>query len=185
MKSQVFDCNGGELFIKEHAVKVTVPTGAVADGHVVQLEAAAGPEGLYSIPEGYHPISVYVLLEASYLFKKKLKVEIEHDVVVSEDTDISKLCVLTTGKEGLYHGQEWLEMHEDTCEYQYEVNESTCSLFTDHFCSKCLANIDTIEIPKRVMIYHYLPEDYKSEMEFVCEICICFDLTFCKQVHSC
>ena len=137
-----------ESCLRKHVVKITVPTGTVPEGHVVQLEAAAGPEGLYSIPEGYHPISVYVLLEASYLFKKKLKVEIEHDVVVSEDTDISKLCVLTSGKEGLYHGQEWLEMHKDTCEYQYEVNESTCSLFTDHFCSKCLAYIDTIKIPK-------------------------------------
>ena len=151
MKSQEFDCNGGELFIKEHAVKVTVPAGAIAEGDVIQLEAAAGPVGPYSIPEGYHPISVYVLLEASYLFKEKLKIEIERDIVVSEDTDISKLCVLTTGKEGLYHGEKWLEMHEDTCEYQYEVNESTCTLFTDHFCSKCLANTDLITIPKRVM----------------------------------
>ena len=185
MKSQEFDCNGGELFIKEHAVKITIPVGAIAKGDVVQLEAAASPVGLYNIPEGYHPISVYVLLEASYLFKKKLKVEIEHDIVVSKDTDISKLCVLTTGKEVLYHGQKWLKMYKDNCEHQYKVNESTCSLFTDHFCSKCLAYIDTIKIPKRVMIYHYLPEDYKSETEVICEICICFDLTFCKKVCSC
>ena len=181
MESQEFDCNGGELFIKEHAVKITVPAGAIAEGHVVQLVAAAGPSGAYSIPEGYHPISIYVLLEASYLFRKNLKVEIEHDVVVSEDTDTSMLRVLTTSKDG----QNWLEMQEDTCEYQYEVNESTCTLFTDHFCSKCLASIDTVKIPKRVMIYHYLPKGYKSETECVCDICICYDLTFCKQVCSC
>ena len=184
MKLQKFGCEGGVLFIKEHAVKITVPAGAIIKGDIVQLVAAAGPFGKYSIPEGYHPISVYVLLEATddYLFRKKLKVEIEHDSVVSEDTDISKLCVLTTSKKGLYHGQKLLEMHEDTCEYQYEVSESTCTLFIDHFCSKCLASTDTITIPKRVMIYHYLPEEYKSKVEFVCEISICFDLTFCKKV---
>ena len=94
MKSQEFDSNGGVLFINEHGVKINVPAGAIAKGHIVQLEAAAGPVGpAYNIPEGYHPISVYVLLEASYLFKEKLKIEIEHDIVVSEDTDISKLCV--------------------------------------------------------------------------------------------
>ena len=187
-KSQEFNCNGGELFIKEHAVKITIPAGAIIEGHVVQFEAAAGPLGAYSIPEGYHPISVYVLLQASYLFRKKLKIEIEHDVVVSQDMDTSMLRVLTTGKEVSYFGkdgQKWLEMHEDTCEYQYEVNGSTCTLFADHFCSKCLASIDTVKIPKRVMIYHYLPEDYKSETECVSDICICYDLTFCKQVCSC
>ena len=184
MKSQEFNSNGGVLFINEHRVRIYVPAGAIAKGRIVRFEAAAGLVGPYSIPEGYHPISVYVLLEASYLFKEKLKIEIEHDIVVSEDTDISKLCVLTTGKEGLYHGQKWLEMHEDTCEYQYEVNESTCTLFIDHFCSKRLASTEPITIPKRVMIYHYLPEDYKSEVEFVCEICICYDLTFCKLVIS-
>ena len=160
MKSQEFDCYGGELFIKEHAVKITVPAGAITKGHVVQLEAAAGPLGAYSIPEGYHPISIYVFLQASYLFRKKLKVEIEHDVVVSEDMDTSMLRVLTTGKEVSCFGkdgQKWLEMQEDTCEYQYEVYKSTCTLFTDHFCSKCLAVIDTVNIPKRVMVYHYLP----------------------------
>ena len=187
MKLQKFDCEGGVLLIKEHAVKVTVPAGAIVKGDIVQLVAAAGPFGEYSIPEGYLPISVYVLLEATgecgdYVFTKKLKVEIEHDVVVSEDTDISKLCVLTTGKKGLYYGQKLLEMHKDTCKYQYEVSGSTCTIFIDHFCSKCLASTEPIKIPKRMMIYHYLPEDYKAEIEFVCEICICFDLTFCKKV---
>ena len=186
-KSQEFDCNGGELFIKEHAVKITVPAGAITEDHVVQLEAAAGPLGAYSIPKGYHPVSVYVLLEASYLFRKKLKVEIEHDIVVSEDTDTSKLLVLTTGKEASYFGKDgekWLEMHEDTCQYQYEVNGSTCTLFTDHFCSKCLATTDPVKIPKTVMIYDYLPKDYKTATELAFEICVCYNLTFCKEVQT-
>ena len=182
--SKLFDHNGGELLIKEYAVKITVPVGAIDENCEVQIEAAASPFGPFTFLEQYDPISAYVWIGACYEFKKKLMVEIEHDIVVSEETDLSELLVLTACEEDKYDGennQVLYNMRKDTCEYHYELNKSTCAFFTSHFCSKCLAATGKAKA-KRIIMYHYLPEDYKSEYEFVAEVCFCYDLQFCKEV---
>ena len=179
----MFDYNGGELVIKEHAVKVTVPTGAIDKDCEAQIEVAASLFGPFMISEDYEPISVYVWIGACYKFKKKLIVETEHDIVVTEETNVSELCVLIAcdedkcGKEN-----QMLKMHEDSCEYKLE--KSTCTIFTSHFCSICLAAKRRGKAYKarRIMMYHYLPADYKSADEFVVEVCFCYDLQFCKKV---
>ena len=182
--SRILDYNGGELHIKEHAVKMTIPVGATEEGYRVQIEAAASLFGPFIIPEGYHPVSAYVWVGACYEFKKNLTVELEHDIVVSEETDVSELHVLTACEEDICHGKDnqmLYKMHEDTCEYQ--LNNTTCTFFISHFCSKCLAIKDNnTKMPKRVIMYHYLPENYKSEYEFVAEVTFCYDLKFCKEV---
>lgn len=103
--SKVFDCNGGELLIKEHAIKVTVPIGAIDENYEVQIQAAASLFGPFIIPEDHYPISAYVWIGACYEFKKKLKIEMEHDIVVSEETDVSELCVLTACEEDRCDGE--------------------------------------------------------------------------------
>ena len=183
--SKLFDHNGGELLIKEHAVKVTIPAGAIDEDCEVQIEAAASLFGPYSIPEDYYPISAYVWIGACYEFRKTLKVEMEHDIDVSEETNVSELCVMTACEEDKVVGeynQILFKMHEDTCEYRYELNKSTCTFFASRFCSKCLAARGKAKKAKRIIMYHYLPEDYKSEYEFVAEVCFCYDLQFCKEV---
>ena len=177
--SMVFDHEGGELSVKEHAVKVIIPPGAIDEGFVVQIEVAASLFGSYKTPKGYHTISPYGWLGASYIFKKKLQVEIEHDVHVTKKTNLSELCVLTT------HGENKWEMHEDTCEYQYELNNPICTLFVSQFCSKCLAEKGEAKIPKRIIMYFYLPKDYKSAHEFIAEVTFCYALRFCMKVCSC
>ena len=183
--SKILDYNGGELLIKEHAVKVTIPIGAIDEGYRVQIEAAASLFGPFIIPEGYHPISAYVWIGACYEFKKNVIVEIEHDIVVSEKTDISELHVLTACEEDIYNGEDsqmLYKMHEDTCEYHYELNKSTCTISTSHFCTKCLSAKGKAKKAKRIIMYQYLPEDYKSAYEFVTEVSLCYDLKFCKEV---
>ena len=186
--SVMFDYLGGELSIKEHAVKVTVPVGAIDEGYRVQIEAAASLFGPFIIPDGYHPISTYVWVGACYEFKKKLKVEIEHDIDVTEETNLSELCILTACEEDKCdrdNNEIVYKMHEDKiCEYQYELNKSTCTFFTSHFCSKCLATRGEADKPKRIIMYHYLPEDYKSAHEFITEVSFCYDLRYCRQVCS-
>ena len=189
--TRTFDYNGGELLIKEHAVKVTVPIGAIDKGCHVQIEAAASLFGPFIILEGYHPISAYVWVGACYEFKKNLIVEIEHDIDISEESNDYEVCVLTACEDDKGTGennQMLYKMHEDSCKYQ--LNKTTCTFYTSHFCSKCLAAKEEItKIPKRVIMYHYLPENYKSECEFVTEVPFCYDLQFCKKVcgytHSC
>ena len=184
--SKMFGNVGGELLIKEHAIKVTVPVGAIDENYEIQIQAAASLFGPFIITEGYYPISAYVWIGACYKFKKKLKIEMEHDIVVSEETNISELCVLTACEEDKCDGENnqiLYKMHEDTCEYHYELNKSTCTIFTSHLCSKCLAAKEKeAKKARRIVMYHYLPEDYKSEHEFVAEVCLCYDLQFCKEV---
>ena len=179
----MFDHVGGKLPIKKHAVEVTIPRGAIDEGYEVEIQAAASLFGPFIIPEGYYPISAYVWVGADYEFKKKLEVEIEHDVYVTEETDLSELCVLTACEEDKCDGEDneiVYKMHEDTCEYQYDLNKSTCVLFTSHFCSKCLAS--KAQKAQRITTYHYLPEDYKSANEFFAEISFCYGLQFCREV---
>ena len=183
--SKIFDYDGGEFLIKEHAVKVIVSIGAIDEGHRVQIEAAASLFGPFIIPEGYHPISAYVWIGACYEFKKNLIVELEHDIVVSEETDVSELHVLTACEEDIYNGEDnqiFYIMHEDNCEHLYEFNKSTCTILTSRFCTKCLSAKGKAKKAKRIIMYHYLPEDFKSVFEFITEVSFCYDLKFCKEV---
>ena len=185
--SKIFDHKGGELSVKEHAVKVIVPPGAIDKDHKIEVEAAASLFGPFITPEGYYPISAYVWVGANCHesdIKEKLKVEIEHDAYVGEETHRSELCVLTACEEDKCDGENnqiVYKMHEDTiCEHNY--NTSTCSLITSPFCSKSLAAKVEAKIPKRIIMYHYLPKDYKSAYEFTAEVSFCHDLQFCRQV---
>ena len=184
--SRMFNYNGGELLIKEHAIKVTIPIGAINKHYEVQIEAAASLFGPFIIPEDYDPISAYVWVGACYEFKKQLKVEMEHDIVVSEETNISELCVLTACEEDICDGENnqiLYKMHEDCCKYQFEPNKTTCVFFTSHFCSNCLAAKETTT-PKRIIMYQYLSENYKSAYDFTAEVSFCYDLEFCREVCS-
>ena len=183
--SEIFDYDGGELLIKEHAVKVIVPIGAIDEDYRVQIEAAASLFGPFIIPEGYHPISAYVWIGACYEFKKNLIVELEHDIVVSEETDVSELHVLTACEEDIYNGEDnqiFYVMHEDNCEYHCVLNKSTFTILTSRFCTKCLSARGKAKKAKRIIMYHYLPEDFKSVFEFITEVSFCYDLKFCKEV---
>ena len=179
--SEMFDNDGGELLIKEHAVKVTIPIGAIDKGYEIQIEAAASLFGPFIIPKGYYPISAYVWIGACYEFKKQLKVEIEHDIVVSEET-MPGLCILTACEKDASGEQKLLLMHEDNCECQYDVDKSTCTFYTHHFCSKCLAAKGDVKPPKRISVCHYVPVDYTLRSEILTEICFFYDLLLCKEV---
>ena len=182
--SLIFDHKGGELSVEKHTVKVTIPPGAIDEGFKVEIQAAASLFGPFITPEDYYPTSAYVWIGACYEFKKKLKVEIEHDIYVTEETDLSELYILTACGEDKCdeeNNQIVYKMHEDnTCEYQYKLNQSTCTLSTTHFCSKCLAA--KAKKVQRITMYHYLPEDYKSANEFFTEISFCYGLQFCREV---
>jgi len=180
--SMVFDYTGGVLIVEEHDVRVTIPHGAIEVGQKIQIEVSADLFGNFVVPESYQPISAYVWIGACYKFKKQLEIEVEHWAVVSQQ-DLSHLCILTTDCEMLCAKSEMNleEMYEDTCNHQYEINGTTCTFYTDHFCSKCLAT-KYRELPKRIVMYHYVPKDYTKDLDFVAEVCFCYDLRLCKKV---
>ena len=168
--SRIFDHSGGDMLITAHAVKVTVPAGAIKEKHEVQIEAAASLFGPFIIPEDYDPIGAFVWIAADYEFKKPLMVEIEHEVLINEATNLSELCILTAHEKDICYEENdrgLYKMHEDTCEYHYPLNKSYCTVLASHFCSKCPAKRWKAKIAKRVIMYHYLPVDYKVVDEFV------------------
>ena len=177
--SKKFKSNGGVMIIENYCVKVTVPSGAIEDHHMVKIQAAASLFGPFDFPNDCRPVSPYIWLGANYTFKKPIKVEFEHHADISNSKDISQLCMLKASCEKCnshYH-----KMHEITQDNRYEISDSVCVLFTDHFCSYCLA-AKNIQIPDRIVTYHYLPEDYESLDKFRAEVCFCYDLKICKKV---
>ena len=183
--SNVFGYNGGTLCIPEHAVTITIPHGAIEKELEVEVEAAASLYGPYLIPEGYSSISAFVWLGASYQFKEKVRIDVEHHAIACQE-GILDLCLLTASADDIVYdeknGQQLFKMHQDDCHYDYTLNGSTCSFFVQHFCSKCLASRRSLSTKNRMAIYHYLPKDYKSEAEFTAEVCFCYDLKCCRKV---
>ena len=180
--SEIFNHDGGEISIPHQGVKVMVPAGAISMWHKVQIEAAASLLGPFIIPKDYDPIGAFVWIAANYEFKKPLMIEIEHEAFITKDTNLSDLCILTAHEKDLCAEMGLYEMHEETCEYQHSWNKSYCTIFASHFCSKCLAKRSKAKIAKRVIMYHYLPEDYKVLDEFFPEVTFCYDIQSCKKV---
>ena len=181
--SVYFTSTGGIMIIEEYGVKVNVPSGAIEDHHKVEIQAAASLFGPFDIPNNRRPVSAYVWIGANYTFRKLIEIEFEHHADISNSEDISQLCILKahcTNKCAECNSHHHV-MHEIT--QGYVIRDTVCTLYTDHFCSQCLA-AKSKQIPDRIVAYHYLPKHYKSADEFKAELCFCYDLNCCKKVIS-
>ena len=175
-----FTSTGGIMVIKEYGITVVIPNGAIEDHHMVEIQAAASLFGPFDIPNNYHPVSPYVWVGANYTFRKPIEIEFEHHADISNSDNISEFCILKaccTKCNSDHH-----KMHEIT--EDCIIKDTTCTLYTNHFCSYCLA-AKSLQIPDRIVAYHYLPEDYKVLDEFRAELCFCYDLDYCKKVICC
>ena len=186
MVSKQFTCDGGVMDVKHYGLKVIVPKGAIdTEDPCVEIKVAESLFGPFDIPSDCHPVSPYVWIAAvspaDYVFRKQLRVEFQHHADISNVEDISKLCVLKASctKCHTHHPK----IHMTTWNYHFDISDTVCTLFTTHFCSYCLAS-KSDQVPDRIMVYHYLSENYKSADTFRAEICFCYDLNICKEVHT-
>ena len=175
--SEHFTNAGGVVVIEKYGVKVTVPNGAIEDHHIVEIQAASSLYGPFNIPNDRCPVSAYVWIGANYVFKKVIEIEFEHHADISNSKNITQLCILKAGCTKC--NSDHPLMHEIT--QRHIISDSVCTLYTNHFCSYCLAAKST-KVPNRIVAYHYLPEDYKVLDEFRAELCFCYDLNYCKKV---
>ena len=203
--SKSFNNSGGELFIKDHDVTITVPTYAVSTGDEVEVQAAASLTGPYKLPDDCSPVSIFVWMGADYIFKKPVRIRIPHCVPTTYPNDSFDMVVLTVDKKDIVldeNGDLMLQMHvESTHDYQYEVSDYYYDYYTDHFCSKCLAirrrfrifkvfSRLTLSAPRelpnpnttRITVFFCVPEDYETADELLIELCICYSLKRCLQV---
>ena len=183
--SKYFTNTGGEWTIEEYGVKITVPNGAIEEHHRVKFQVNVSLFGPFVIPNDCHPVSAYIWIGANYTFKKPITLQFEHHADISNTENISQLCILMAccTKCCTKCTNNQLVMHEITQEYV--ISDSVCTLYTDHFCSQCmcLASKST-KIADRIVVYHNVPEDYKSVDEFKAEVCFCYDLIICIKVIS-
>ena len=165
--------NGDVLDFEHCGLKVTVPEGAIEEDYCVEIQVAVSLFGPFHVPSDCRPVSPYVWIAANYLFKRKLQIEFQHHADVS---DTSKLCILKAccSKFSI------CQMHITTQDH-YVISDTVCTLYTNHFCSYCLAS-KSDQVADRIIAYHYLPEDYKLANTFRAEICFCYDLSICKEV---
>ena len=177
--SQNFTCCGGEMVTKDYGVIIDIPRGAIEDHSVVEIQAAASLFGPFEISNNCHPVSAYVWIGANYTFKKKISIKIEHHADISNSEDISQLCLLKACcmKSNSDHHK------MDKITENYVISDTVCILYTNHFCSYCLA-AKSRHISDRIVAYHYLPKDYKTLDEFRAELCFCYDLNHCKKVSN-
>ena len=180
-KVHLFTSSGGVMIIEKYGIKVTVPSGAIEDHCMVEIKVAASLFGPFTIPNDCRPVSPYIWLGANYTFKKPIQIKFEHHVDISNSKDISQLCILKascTKSNSDYH-----KMHKITQDDHYDISDSVCTLYTNHFCSYCLADGSyERQLPDRIAAYQYLPEGYKSVDIFRAELCFCYDLSICKKV---
>ena len=204
LSSQTFDHHGGKLMIEDHGITIAIPQLAVSEGDEVDVRACASLTGPYMLPDGYELVSVFVCIEADYMFNKLVRITIPHFAAI-ENLDQSFNVVVLTANENDFvyneYGDLVLQMHESVYDYQYEVNDDYCDYYTNHFCSKCLArrrslifrlfNRLTSSAPReaayynrtRITVFFCVPDDYASADDLSIELCICYSLKYCLQVH--
>ena len=202
--SKTFDRLGGELILEDHDITITVPELAVSKGDKVEIQIAASLIGPYKLPDDCEPISVFVWMGANYMFRKPIQVRIPHCFYVTDSDEVFDVVVLTADNKDLVlndNGDLVLQMHESVYDYQYKVNDNYCDYHTDHFCSKCLARrrsrifklFDRLTLSTstvtpnssktRITVFFCVPDDYATADELLIELCICYSLKHCLQVH--
>ena len=64
--TMTFDNNGGVLIIEKRAFKLTVPSGAIEDDTMVEIQVAVSLFGPFIIHDKYHLISGFVWIGVCY-----------------------------------------------------------------------------------------------------------------------
>ena len=178
--------NGGTLFIEDHKIQIQIPENAIANGDIVQIQAAASYFGSYEIPDDYEPISAYLWMTAEYKFKEQVKIVIPHHGAVYSEDDKTAITIMTASEEDgitIKEGKIVFEMHQDNS-YDYEVEGAVCVYKVRHFCSDCVVKNKMKNIPNRILALHFVPQSYEfiNNSETQSEICFCYDTAYCKNV---
>ena len=204
MLAKTFDHRGGELIIEDHGITIAVPELAVSEGDEVDIRACASLTGPYMLPDGYELVSVFVCIEADYVFNKLVRVTMPHFAAIENLDQSFNVVVLTANKNDIVYneyGDFVLQMHKSVYDYQYEVNDGYCVYYTNHFCSKCLARRRSLifrlfkgltpAAPRgaafynrtKITVFFCVPDDYASANDLLIELCFCYSLKYCLQVH--
>ena len=182
--SGICDHNGGVLTSKDHDLRITIPVGAIEDGHVVKLYIATdfyGPFHYQGYPNNLASPYYWIAATGSYRFQKPVQVKFEHFGVV---TDPSHYQLLTCEDDDKSHTMRPVDY---PLEFTVQDDISLCTFQTNHFCSHCLFN-DQVVVPKRISALYLKPENFEHLNHFRIEIWFSFPVSLClkrnKQLYK-
>ena len=172
-----FYYKGGELYSKDHDLKLTIPEGAVKIGDSVKLSVAVS---LYPPKHqaDMHVVSPYYRIRAteSYQFQKPVQVEFEHFAVVTAACDPSHYQLLCCEDD-----DESYTMRPADYELSFTVRDdiSWCAFETDHFCYYCLKQGCKDPKVKRICALYLKPVGYECLDHFVVQVWFSLVITKC------
>ena len=181
-KSETVGDYGTQIVFDKHNITITIPKGAIEKGILVEVTAAASFFASFRFPNEYHCISPYLWIGANYAFKQPFKVEMEHHAAVSQQKDLSRLCVMKAESKRDNFGNYAMCEVNDKLEWQFEIVSPHCTYYTKSKCT-CLASKDK-KMADNVAVYYFLPESYESDDDFSAKFCFCYNVKFCKQVSK-
>ena len=137
------DCIGGVYYYKDHDVALFIPPGAVLQDEWVEIKVSSSFYGQFHMPENYNRISSYVWVGANYDFKVPVYLIVNHFVNMKSVKNIKTLTAFEACK--LYsssNNNETVTMQEISTSY-FDTDLKYCVISTDHFCTYCLAELQT------------------------------------------
>ena len=181
------DCKGGVYYYKDHDVALFIPPGAILQGEWAEIKVSSSFHGQFHMPENYNRISSYVWVSANYDFKVPVYLIINHFINMKSVKDIKTLTAFEACKlNGSIHDNETLTMQEITTSY-FDTDLKYCVISTDHFCSYCLAELQTSsneDNHKEFLAMYYNYEEVKPNkgITYIAEICCLYFNNNCFKV---
>ena len=189
---KIFDRKGGNICIEKHSSIIHIPKDAVTVNDLVEVKACGSLVGPFRLPDGYERVSAFVWASAYYEFQKNAQMYLQHCDAADSEEDINNLCVLTANEcDKVWDDDEdgyVYQMHEDHIECYFEVGSDECCIYTRSWCTKCIARKRKrlkLNNLYRCVAFGYLSQPIitKIGMSISFEICFCYSLEDCMQVH--
>ncbi len=144
--------SGAELHSNEHDIHIKIPPGAIPDGETLSIQVGVVSFGPFNFPEGMVPVSPIIWLciasvphQRYYQFRRPVEITLPHYLDLSGGFDLQKLCFLKANH--TYAGNEngYYDLSQTDGRTVFSRDEARGTLFTDHFCSMCIAEEITEE----------------------------------------
>ena len=179
-----FDEKGGKLYVPEHGVTVTVPSGAVPSGKRAEMKFAAAIIAPVKFPDNVLPVSAIVWLCMDVKLQKPIQLQMPHFVNV-ESKDCAKILHFAKAVIHL-NDEKSIATMKVINGGDFPTGESYGMIEIDHFCYYCITeNILAINIPEnlyQIVSVKELQPNLATNL-WIIFICIIPSLPTCLKVY--
>ena len=180
---------GGVYYYKDHDVALFIPPGAILQDEWVEINVSSSFCGEFQLPQYYDRISSFIWVSAKYEFKIPVYLIINHFVDMKSVTNIKALSAFEACElHGSGDADEILKMQEVSTSY-FDTDLRYCVISTNHFCTYCLAELQTspsqkCNSHKRFLTTYYSYEEVEEHkmITYIAEICCLYCNKNCLKV---